>query len=56
MVTYEGWVYGIPQALGPIDLTEVDTIEMPGVIRDVSRDVVESQIIDQGKFKDQVAV
>jgi hypothetical protein len=56
VVTYEGWVYGIPQALGPIDLTEVDTIEMPGVIRDVSRDVVESQIIDQGKFKDQVAV
>jgi hypothetical protein len=56
VVTYEGWVYGIPQALGPIDLTEVDTIEMPGVIRDVSRDVVESQIIDQAKIREQVAL
>jgi hypothetical protein len=56
VITYEGWVYGIPQVLGPIDLTEVDTIAMPGVIRDVSRDVVESQIIDQVKFKDRIAV
>jgi hypothetical protein len=56
VVSYEGWVYGIPHALGPIDLTEVDMIEMPGVIRDVSRDVVEGQIIDQSKFNEEVAV
>lgn len=55
VVTYEGWVYGIPQTLGSLDLTEVDAIEMPGVIRDVSRDVVENEIIDQVKFKSQIA-
>jgi hypothetical protein len=55
VVTYEGWVYGISQALGPIDLTEVDTIGMPGIIRDVSRDVVENEIIDRVKFKAQTA-
>ena len=50
IVTYEGWVYGIPHALGPLDLTEVDLIGMPGVIRDVSRDVVESEILDRVKY------
>jgi radical SAM superfamily enzyme YgiQ (UPF0313 family) len=49
IVAYEGWVYGMPHALGPIDLTQVDVIEMPGVIRDVSRDAVESEVITRRK-------
>jgi hypothetical protein len=44
VVGYEGWVYGIPRNLGPIDLTEIDVTEMPGVIKDVSRDVVVNEI------------
>lgn len=55
VVSYEGWVYGVPQELGPVDLTEVDVMEMPGVIRDVSRDVVENEIIDRLKISQQVA-
>jgi radical SAM superfamily enzyme YgiQ (UPF0313 family) len=47
IVSYEGWIYGIPQSLGPVDLTEVDVMKMPGVIRDVSRDVVENEILDR---------
>jgi radical SAM superfamily enzyme YgiQ (UPF0313 family) len=44
VVGYEGWIYGIPVALGAIDLTEVDVTEMPGVIKDVARDVVINEI------------
>src|SRR5438132_14145459 len=33
IVEYEGWIYGIPHDLGPMDLTETDVIAMPGVIR-----------------------
>ncbi len=44
LVSYEGWVYGIPQSLGSVDLTEIDIMEVPGVFRDVSRDVVEHEI------------
>jgi radical SAM superfamily enzyme YgiQ (UPF0313 family) len=44
VVEYEGWFYGVPHALGPIDLATTDVIEMEGVIRDVSRDVVEGEI------------
>jgi radical SAM superfamily enzyme YgiQ (UPF0313 family) len=44
IVEYEGWFYGIPKALGDIRLEDVDVIEMPGVIRDVSREVVEGEI------------
>ncbi|HWY88259.1 MAG TPA: hypothetical protein VNX28_16225, partial [Gemmataceae bacterium] len=44
IVEYEGWFYGLPAALGDIRLDEVDVIEMPGVIRDVSREVVEGEI------------
>lgn len=51
VVSYEGWIYGIPQAAGPIDLVETDVMEMPGVIRDVSRDVVENEILDRTKSK-----
>lgn len=47
IVSYEGWVYGMPHDLGLIDLTRVDVIEMPGVIRDVSRDAVESEVISR---------
>jgi radical SAM superfamily enzyme YgiQ (UPF0313 family) len=47
IVSYEGWIYGIPQNIGQIDLTEVDAMAMPGVIRDVSRDVVENEILDR---------
>jgi hypothetical protein len=46
IVEYEGWYYGLPQTLGPIDLETVDVIEMPSVIRDVSADVVEREILD----------
>jgi len=55
IVSYEGWVYGLPQELGPVDLTEVDVMEMSGVIRDVSRDVVENEIMDRLKMSQQVA-
>ena len=55
IVSYEGWVYGMPHELGPIDLTQVDVIEMPGVIRDVSRDAVESEVISRSKENRQVA-
>jgi radical SAM superfamily enzyme YgiQ (UPF0313 family) len=44
VVEYEGWFYGLPQAMGPLDLGQTDVIEMPGVIRDLSRDVVENEI------------
>jgi hypothetical protein len=33
----------------------VDTIGMPGVIRDVSRDVVENEIVERGRFAEQAA-
>ena len=55
IVSYEGWVYGMPHALGDLDLTEVDVIEMPGVIRDVSRDAVESEIISRSIKQRQTA-
>lgn len=45
VISYEGWIYGMPHALGPIDLTEIDVLEMPGVVRDVSRDAVENEIL-----------
>ncbi len=49
VISYEGWIYGMPHALGSIDLTEIDVIEMPGVIRDVSRDAVENEILALGR-------
>lgn len=55
IVAYEGWVYGVPFALGVVDLTQVDIIEMPGVIRDVSRDAVESEVISRAKESRRVA-
>lgn len=49
VISYEGWIYGIPHTLGSIDLTEIDVLEMPGVIRDVSRDAVENEILALGQ-------
>jgi radical SAM superfamily enzyme YgiQ (UPF0313 family) len=46
LVSYEGFVYGVPQSLGDIDLAEVDAMALDGVIRDVSRQVVENEIND----------
>jgi radical SAM superfamily enzyme YgiQ (UPF0313 family) len=46
IVGYEGWIYGIPRSLGAIDLMEADVTEMPGIIKDVSRDVVVDEIND----------
>jgi radical SAM superfamily enzyme YgiQ (UPF0313 family) len=55
IVSYEGFVYGLPQALGPIDLTETDAIEIEGVIRDVSQQVVENEIRDLQAMRRQAA-
>ena len=44
LMSYEGWIYGLPDSLSDVDLVEVDVLELPGVIRDVSRDVVEHVI------------
>ncbi|MGD9536744.1 MAG: radical SAM protein [Alphaproteobacteria bacterium] len=44
ILSYEGWIYGIPKSLGDIDLTELDVMEMPGVVRDVSLEVVVQEI------------
>jgi radical SAM superfamily enzyme YgiQ (UPF0313 family) len=44
IIEFEGWYYGMPQDLGPLDLASTDVIEMPGVIRDLSREVVEGEI------------
>jgi radical SAM superfamily enzyme YgiQ (UPF0313 family) len=44
IVEYEGWFYGMPQTLGNIHLEKVDVLEMPGVIRDLSQEVVENEI------------
>jgi hypothetical protein len=55
VVGYEGWVYGIPIALGSLDLTEVDVTEMPGVIKDVARDVVVNEINFLSEHRNAVA-
>lgn len=55
VVAYEGWVYGIPHGLGPLDLAETDVMEMPGVIRDVSADVVENEILLRAREKRRAA-
>lgn len=45
IVSYEGVVYGLPAEVADVDLREVDVMEIPGVIRDVSRLVVEGEIL-----------
>ncbi len=46
IVEYEGWIYGLPQSLGPIDLADTDVIGTQGVLRDVSRSVIEEEIAE----------
>jgi hypothetical protein len=55
IVSYEGFVYGLPKSLGNIDLAEVDVIGLEGVIRDVSRQVVENEIEDFVAMRQQAA-
>jgi radical SAM superfamily enzyme YgiQ (UPF0313 family) len=55
LVSYEGFIYGVPQSLGDIDLAEVDVISLDGVIRDVSRQVVENEIHDLVAVRRQAA-
>lgn len=55
LVSYEGFIYGMPMALGPVDLMEVDAIGLEGVIRDVSRQVVENEINDLMAARQQAA-
>lgn len=52
IVDYEGWFYGIPQSLGSIDLMETDVMGYPGVLRDVSRDVIENEIAERARTAD----
>lgn len=47
ILSCEGWYYGIPKHHGEIDLTEQDVLELAGVIRDLSRDVVEGEILER---------
>lgn len=51
IVSYEGWVYGIPEVHAGIDLTETDPMELEGVIKDVSREVVQSEIYEGSSAK-----
>ena len=44
LVSYEGWIYGLPHELGPVDLADDDVMSMDGVIRDVSKYAVEAEI------------
>jgi hypothetical protein len=44
VIAYEGWFYGIPEALGQVDLTEVDALSLPGVVADVAQVAVEQVI------------
>ncbi|WP_420547904.1 B12-binding domain-containing radical SAM protein [Curvivirga sp.] len=44
IIGYEGVIYGVPSQYSDVDLTEVDIISWPGVIRDVSRDAVLDQV------------
>lgn len=49
IIGYEGFVYGVPESLGEVDLTETDLTELPGLIRDVSRNVVELEILQRAR-------
>jgi len=44
IVSYNGCIYGLPRALGPIDLVATDIAALEGVIQDVSREAVEEGI------------
>jgi hypothetical protein len=47
IIAYEGWFYGVPDALGTVDLTETDALSLPGVIADVAQIAVEQEIHDR---------
>jgi hypothetical protein len=47
IIAYEGWFYGVPEALGPVDLAETDPISLPGVIADVAQAALEQVIQDR---------
>ena len=51
LIAYEGWYYGLPEAYGDINLAEQDVMELSGVIRDLSREVVESEIAERAAFQ-----
>ena len=51
IIAYEGWYYGIPESLGPVDLTQVDALSLPGIIADVAQVGVESAILDRAARK-----
>ena len=46
ILEYEGWFYGIPEDLSQVDLTREDVLEREGVIRDISKAVIESEILE----------
>jgi hypothetical protein len=47
IIAYEGWFYGVPQSLGPVDLTQTDALSLPGIIADVAQTSVETEIADR---------
>lgn len=47
LIGYEGFVYGLPKQYGDVDLTQVDVMTWPGVLRDVSYDAVTEQILEK---------
>lgn len=54
VIAYEGWFYGVPRALGPVDLTQTDALSLPGVIADVALAGVENQIEELAAAKGRV--
>ncbi len=44
IVEFNGWFYGLPQSLGPIDLEQTHVLEIPGVIGCRSRIAVEKEV------------
>jgi radical SAM superfamily enzyme YgiQ (UPF0313 family) len=50
IMSYEGWYYGIPNSHADIDLTEVDPMDIPNVISDVSCDVVIGEIQERASI------
>ena len=50
IVDYDGFIYGLPQALGPIDLAQVDAEHLKAMIRADSREKVEAEIRGKPTF------
>lgn len=49
VLAFEGFFYAIPDSLGEIDPIETDLFGLAGVIRDVSRDVVENEVLSRNR-------